>query len=120
MHNYSFLRYDSNDHIGSLMMYGIDCGHGWYTLIDALCYTIEMNLGFTTSFKVVQIKEKYGGLRFYTVGGDEKIQGMISLAESMSYNICEICGNAGKLRDGSWIRTLCDEHAKKRKKNDVL
>lgn len=58
-----------------------------------------------------QVKEKYGTLRFYVYGGDEFIQGLISMAESISAVTCEHCGNSGKIRDGAWIRTLCDTHA---------
>lgn len=59
---------------------------------------------------VRQIKEKFGGLRFYYDGGDEHIAGMVSMAESWAARTCETCGNKGKQRSGGWIRTLCDEH----------
>jgi len=58
----------------------------------------------------VQVKEKFGTLRFYCDGGDDAIQGMISLAESMSARLCEECGNRAQTRGGSWIRTLCEQH----------
>lgn len=58
-----------------------------------------------------QVKEKFGGLRFYHVNGDEFVMGAIALAEKMSYTICEECGAASKTRGGGWVRTLCDEHA---------
>ena len=57
-----------------------------------------------------QIKEKFGTLRFYISGGDDYIHGSINLADQMSEHICEECGNFGKRRNGSWIRTLCDDH----------
>jgi hypothetical protein len=38
---------------------------------------------------------------------------MIAMAESMSYRICEECGDRGKMRGGGWVRTLCDKHAAK-------
>jgi hypothetical protein len=59
-----------------------------------------------------QIKEKFGELRFYYYGGDDYCSGVESMAESMSAVTCEVCGSSGKLRNGGWIRTLCDEHAK--------
>ena len=58
----------------------------------------------------VQIKEKFGTLRFYYNGGDETIQGMVRMAESMSAVTCETCGSPGKLRRGGWLQTLCDRH----------
>jgi hypothetical protein len=59
----------------------------------------------------VQIKEKFGTLRFYYDGGDEYIAGVLSMAESMSARTCEQCGSLGTARGGGWIRTLCDKHA---------
>jgi hypothetical protein len=63
---------------------------------------------------VDQVKEKFGGLRFYYTGGDDKIRGMVGMAESLSAITCEECGAPGDQRQGGWIRTLCDEHAKNR------
>lgn len=60
-----------------------------------------------------QVKEKFGGLRFYYMGGDEFVHGAVALAERMSYTICEECGAAGKSRGGGWVRTLCNEHTEK-------
>lgn len=57
-----------------------------------------------------QIKEKFGGLRFYYHGGDDHIAGMVALAESWADRTCEKCGNKGSRRSGGWIRNLCDIH----------
>ncbi len=59
-----------------------------------------------------QIKEKFGGLRFYTSGIpveiSDEIHGVIEACESLSGVICEDCGNKGKsISVGGWIRTLC-------------
>lgn len=57
-----------------------------------------------------QVKEKFGGLRFYYDGGDDEIRGMVRLAESLSYRICEECGVMNELvnrNGGGWIRTTC-------------
>ena len=58
-----------------------------------------------------QVKEKYGGLRFYYSGGDEIIDAYVRFAEYLSERTCEVCGAPGKQRDGGWIVTRCDEHA---------
>lgn len=60
--------------------------------------------------RVAQIKEKFGGLRFYYDGGDEHISGMVTMAEVWAGYTCEQCGDRGTRRDGGWIRTLCDVH----------
>lgn len=57
-----------------------------------------------------QVKEKFGGLRFYYRGGDTFIEGIAAMAESMSYVTCEECGNPGKPNTSGWIRTLCTTH----------
>lgn len=59
---------------------------------------------------VDQIKEKFGGLRFYYHGGDEHISGLVDMAEAWAGQTCETCGNKGERRHGGWVRTLCDIH----------
>lgn len=60
--------------------------------------------------RVRQIKEKFGGLRFYYDGGDSHISGMVTMAEVWAGYTCEKCGEKGTHRGGGWIRTLCDKH----------
>ena len=67
---------------------------------------------------VAQVKEKFGGLRFYinfregvSETAIEKINALIGFAESLSYNTCEKCGNIGKRYAIGWNRTLCEQHA---------
>jgi hypothetical protein len=57
-----------------------------------------------------QIKEKFGGLRFYYTGGDKEVAGMVALAEFIASNSCELTGKKGKLcsRNG-WLKTLSPE-----------
>ena len=56
-----------------------------------------------------EVKEKFGGLRFYVQGSDDFIDGIIDLAESMSYRICSECGNQSTpQKNRGWIYTLCD------------
>ena len=102
------------------MCWGIDCGDGWYNIIDTLCahiqhevdkphediqryieyledpelpeatvtyfqqQIIESKKRIIPQVEATQVKEKYGGLRFYVFGGDDKIDSLISFAESMS------------------------------------
>jgi hypothetical protein len=63
---------------------------------------------------VEQIKEKFGGLRFYYQGGDDNVAGMVRMAEAWADIACEECGGIGKRRSGGWIRTLCDIHEAER------
>jgi hypothetical protein len=58
-----------------------------------------------------QVKEKFGGLRFYYRGGDSYISGLVAMAESMSYRTCDVCGNPGTKNNTGWIRARCEQHA---------
>ncbi len=103
------------------MCWGFECGDGWYHIIDAACAQIE-NRAYNNRLNGVkfapviatQVKEKYGTLRFYYTGGDEYLDGVVSMAETISAKTCETCGAPGELREGGWLKTLCDEHAKER------
>jgi len=55
-----------------------------------------------------QVKEKFGTLRFYYSGGDDIIDGMVRMAESMSGVTCEECGAPAKTHGPGWIRTICE------------
>lgn len=57
-----------------------------------------------------QVKEKFGTLRFYYTGGDDIIDGMVRMAESMSGVTCEECGAPGEQTSGGWIKTVCEAH----------
>lgn len=60
-----------------------------------------------------QVKEKFGGLRFYVHGATEEQYEIIHNAEAMSYYVCEECGTmkTARLYSFGWYRTLCDQHA---------
>ena len=113
----------------SCLAWGIECNDGWYDLLSAVCWKIfqhEKNITDRVRIrnennkendqsdleyqpvKFDQIKEKFGGIRIYYTGGDDYVQGIVSLADEMSYKICEVCGNSGKPNKGGWITTLCD------------
>lgn len=81
---------------------------GWYPLIKNLIDEL-INLGWDK--QVTQVKEKFGGLRFYINGGSDEIYDKITEAEKLSHETCELCGKKGELRTKiRWFTTLCDEH----------
>jgi hypothetical protein len=92
------------------------CGYfevdnGWFSLIKELIEDL-IKLGWDK--QVTQVKEKFGGLRFYINEGTDEIFKRISEAENKSYEICEVTGESGTLRtDIGWYRTLCDEEYEK-------
>jgi hypothetical protein len=99
--------------------YGGFCvGEGWWPILEALCGNIQSHIDWKfrkdpiPQVVVHQIKEKFGGLRFYYEGGDEAIQGMVTMAESWAYRSCETCGKPGKPSTSGWIKVACEEHAR--------
>lgn len=81
---------------------------GWYPLIKNLINEL-INLGWDK--QVTQVKEKFGGLRFYINGGSDEMYNKITEAEKLSHETCELCGKKGELRTKiRWFTTLCDEH----------
>lgn len=93
-----------------------EIGKGWYGLVDEIMCKMKEKGYVDEDFKVVQVKEKMGGLRFYVDGlKSTEVYSYLMDLEGKSYKICEDCGKAGKLRDQRmWIKTLCDECDKKR------
>jgi hypothetical protein len=103
------------------MCWGFECGDGWFNILDQLMSNIQHHIDWNnqnfdkgyTQYKQVaqvtldQVKEKFGTLRFYYTGGDDIIDGMVRMAESMSGVTCEECGNPGERRGGGWVHTFC-------------
>lgn len=70
--------------------------------------------------EIVQIKEKFGDLRFYTYNSTDRVDILIGFAESMSRRTCEECGKPGTLDDtGGWIKTHCEDHTRKPKEPEI-
>jgi len=93
------------------MCWGCSCGDGWYQILENLCSDIQKHLQANpeVTMEFSQIKEKYGGLRIYIDGGDDHIDGLIDMAEAISYKTCEECGSEqGSIRNRGWMKTLCD------------
>ena len=92
------------------MCWGIECGDGWYDLIDQVCNRLLEFKGV----EFMQVKEKFGELRIYTDGlpaeYSDKVWDIIGDATEESRTVCEVCGEPGKIRSLAWIRTLCDHH----------
>jgi hypothetical protein len=104
----------------NLMCFGFDCGDGWFTLIRELCQKI-VALDPESNCIAVQVKEKFGGLRFYVHGATDKIYDLIEEAEEKSFFVCEDCGTTEgvKTKDWrGWILSLCPVCAEKVKKGN--
>ena len=111
------------------MGWGMSCGDGWYDLIDNIGKQL-VRMGVEKNVVADQVKEKFGGLRFYyTVymdGIDEntrnEIDDIVSNAEGESYKVCEKCGtrDAVTVNSVGWIFTLCGSCREKINKGDYI
>lgn len=89
----------------------VDYPQGWDGIVEELHNKL---IEIVPDYTVFQVKEKFGGLRFYTAelgGGEpewEEAHRLIREAESKSYEVCQDCGQPGNLHHDGWSRTLCD------------
>ena len=87
----------------------IQCvGKGWETLVRKV-YNAKTGLGIPVG--IIQVKEKWGGLRIYTEYYVPEIEAVILEVGRQSLEVCEQCGSpAGVVKKGTWYQTRCDEH----------
>lgn len=94
------------------MCWGVETGDGWYDLINHLCRMLQFNIDRNgdPQIEVVQCKEKYGQMCFYTNGSNDRQHGFISFAEYLSMYICETCGSNNNVKQTKgWITSLCEK-----------
>jgi len=95
-----------------------ECGPGWFKLIEPLVtYCKENNI------KILQVKEKFGTLRFHCYPYPPEMANLIVDASKKSATTCEVCGEPGILETNhGWLKCLCEKHHQEReermKKND--
>jgi hypothetical protein len=84
---------------------------GWFDLLDTLCWRLQAETSNGGPQVVVQqVKEKFGGLRFYPKQQNDAQRGMIDMAQALSFRICEVCGDRGRHIGPGWERTRCAAH----------
>lgn len=89
-----------------------DVGEGWQPIVKKAIDEILVRGG-----TIIQVKEKFGGLRLYCAGDDREIYHIADAAERACNNLCEFCGKPGTLRSGGWLKTRCDECQAKHEAN---
>ena len=85
-------------------LFGREVGPGWLKFVLPLIKRCN-----DEGVEILQIKEKFGTLRFYVGGASDEIHDAIDEAERLSEITCERCGEPGTLRRNSWLATLCDK-----------
>ena len=120
-----------------------EIGYGWFNIIDILCgllckdvlsvrarihynkdkgkdidlLELELIQAMGELPIITDIKEKYGGLRFYLENDTEDQDKYVEFAESMSSKTCCVCGNPGERRLG---QTLCYVHYRDKHSKDAI
>jgi hypothetical protein len=101
---------------------------GWFQVLDTLCAAFDARLNDhqAATFQVRQIKEKFGGLRFYfalspwvedrVVSPHEqrlrdRLDDLVRTAEELALATCVRCGDPGTLRSAPGQEVLCARHA---------
>lgn len=88
----------------------ISCDAGWYPII------VELDRQMTAvdpDYELRQVKEKFGGLRYYFRASDPKfsevMRALVKEAERRCETTCETCGKPGALHTSrhAWLQTLC-------------
>lgn len=102
-----------------------ECEDGWFDLLYDLSKKIQKLIDdkkISKDFRVHQVKEKFGFLRYYTSFTIDELENLIDQAEEQSMVTCEQCGKSGEIRDigGHWYMTLCNTCFNKIKKERNL
>ena len=89
------------------LAFGFECGDGWFSLLLEAATELE---ALDLDIKATQVKEKFGGLRFYLDQQPHAADQIIRRAELRASQECEDCGARGQRGGNGYIRTLCAKH----------
>ena len=86
---------------------------GWYKtfgdeLLTRMAYQIKKD-GMWRTFRITDIKEKYGSLRIYTGPASSEMYQLLSQYEDISYHTCIDCGKPATKLSGGYILPFCDD-----------
>lgn len=82
-------------------------GPGWHSLLEELH---EKLLEVDPDYEIGQVKEKFGGLRFYMESSSDEARDINADYEAKSFRVCEECGREGQLHrrpPHGFVQTLC-------------
>ena len=90
-----------------------ECNDGWFQILWDLSAALEAEAlkegrDQTNWPQAIQIKEKYGSLRFYMDHASPAMWDLVQAGEEKSGLVCEMCGEPGKTYNDSWINTSCN------------
>lgn len=89
-------------------------GPGWEPLVDELHAKVQERF---PDVVVAQVKEKFGGLRYYVQSRsiDESTSALVHEYEARSFKTCEWCGSTEGVETSvgaqkRWLKSLCPQH----------
>lgn len=89
---------------------GGQVGPGWEPIVDELHAKM---LALDPGLRVDQVKEKFGGLRYYYTphaAPDYTLSPVVREYEALCARTCEWCGSIENVTTkGSWAKTLCPD-----------
>lgn len=85
---------------------------GWRIAFgDMICKEVDAELkrtGRRDTYRIQELKSKYGSMRWYDNGGSDQLRQIIDKYEYLSENICESCGRPDVPQtNGGWIEPIC-------------
>ena len=96
---------------------GCSIAGAWGPIVKEALDQLEILRANGVDIRVMQIKEKFGGLRIYTKGKDwEAAIPIIEQAQNTAANTCCVCGSTEDVMRGyreknsGWVLNLCKEH----------
>ena len=94
---------------------------GWrIAFAEEMCKEIHevlLKTNSVDSYRVLQVKEKYGKLCWYHTFAPDELEPIINKYEEISKKTCIVCGRPATKIHKNWIGPLCDECVKKALKN---
>lgn len=117
----------------NIFVFNLSCGAGWKDIVFAVIKELDrIWTGYRKqngrdAWKLLQLKEKFGGLRFYpqypqdseddAKGRREQSYATIDFAETQAWKTCERCGKPAQVISFQFrMATVCDECEERWKK----
>ena len=101
----------------ALANWGIECHSGWQFIIERMLMELEVAIAgrppeCRPDLRIVQMKEKFGGLRVYLAGdATPEMDRAIEDAVARSTTTCDVCAAPGRLAERQgWWATRCESH----------
>lgn len=75
------------------VMSSIDCGDGWYPIIDSMCAELKALATLPDDFVITKVFNKFGDMKVFSRNGNNGTRAIIERAFDKSMEICDSCGN---------------------------